>query len=277
MAEKISRWERFKRFLKRNMTPLWAKRFTYQVLSFLISVAMVAGVAMYAFYKTYDERTLTLADDFTVTAHSGAYDTPDNSLEGVQVAIDHGADVVEVDVRQRLDGTVVMGHDIITTNTDGVELSSVFELVKANPIKVNLDIKDVRVLPELYQLVQAYDLFDKVFMTGIEPYQAKTAADKCPGVDYYINYSPSRISIFSEDYQEKILDLLEETGAIGINCNHVYASRTLSILLHEHGYKLSEWTVDRTYEMKRALVNSPDNITTHHVDKLQETIDNWGT
>ena len=258
------------------MTPLWAKRFTYQVLSFIVAVAMVAGVAMYAFYKTYDERTLNFVDGFTITAHSGAYDMPDNTLEGVQAAIDHGAKSVEIDVRQRLDGTVVMGHDIITTNTDGVVLSEVFALAQKNDLILNLDIKDTRTLPALHGLIQQYGLFDRVYLTGIETYQAKSVVEECPGVDFYINYKPSRISIFSEDYQEKILTLLEETGAIGINCNHVYASRTLSNLLHEHGYKLSEWTVDRTYEMKRALVNSPDNITTHYVDKLQSMIDNWG-
>lgn len=258
------------------MTPLWAKRFTYQVLSFIIAVAMVAGVAMYAFYKTYEDRTLSFADDFTITAHSGAYGMPDNSTEFVQAVIDHHVDVIELDICQRLDGTVVLGHDIITTNFDGVELSAVFEMIQASDLRVNLDIKDMRALAGLYELIKKYNLADRVFLTGIETYQAKTAAEMCPGIPYYINYKPSRISIFSEDYQEKILQVLEETGAIGINCNHVYASRTLSILLHEHGYKLSEWTVDRTYEMKRALVNSPDNITTHDVDKLKSMIDNWG-
>ena len=48
MAQPQSRWVRFKRFLKRNMTPTWAKHFSYQVFSFLVSVAMVIGVANYA-------------------------------------------------------------------------------------------------------------------------------------------------------------------------------------------------------------------------------------
>ena len=43
MAQPQSRWVRFKRFLKRNMTPTWAKHFSYQVFSFLVSVAMVIG------------------------------------------------------------------------------------------------------------------------------------------------------------------------------------------------------------------------------------------
>ena len=46
------RWQKFKRFLKRNMTPTWAKHFSYQVISFIISVFMVIGVAEYAVTKS---------------------------------------------------------------------------------------------------------------------------------------------------------------------------------------------------------------------------------
>ena len=70
--------------------------------------------------------------------------------------------------------------------------------------------------------------------------------------------------------------MLEKTGAVGINCNYKYASRTLSNLLHKNGYKLSIWTVDRKYQIKRALVNTADNITTHHPDKVQNIINKWG-
>ena len=73
-----------------------------------------------------------------------------------------------------------------------------------------------------------------------------------------------------------VYELMEETGAVGINCNHVYASRTLSNTLHNNGYKLSVWTVDKHYQMKRALINKPDNITTHYPHKVEETIKNWG-
>lgn len=276
MAEKVSRWKKFKKFLKRNMTPTWAKHFSYQVFSFLVSVAMIIGVANYAFTKSYDERKLTFVDGFTITAHAGAFDTPDNTLESVQAALDNNADVVEIDVRQRPDGTVVMGHDIIVTNSDGVEVSSVFRLIKDKDIYINLDIKEMKVLPELHKLLVEYEIIDKAFLTGIEYFQAKNVPENCPDVDYYINYVPSRIKIFSDDYQKKIIDLLEETGAIGINCNHAYASRTLSDVLHKNGYKLSVWTVDKEHHMKRALVNKPDNITTHNCDKLRELINNWG-
>ncbi len=47
---------------------------------------MVIGVADYAVTKTYDEMELSFVDDFTVTAHSGAYDTEMNTVQSVQAA-----------------------------------------------------------------------------------------------------------------------------------------------------------------------------------------------
>ena len=102
MAKKISKWKKFKRFLKRNMTPTWARHFSYQVFAFLTSVAMIVGVADYAVTKSYDERKLSFMDDFTITAHTGAYDTEMNTLEAVKAAIKNNAEIIELDIRQRL-------------------------------------------------------------------------------------------------------------------------------------------------------------------------------
>lgn len=268
--------EKFKRFLKRNMTPTWAKRFTYQVVAFLVSVSMLVMVVSYAFNKTFDEHDLKFVDGFTITAHTGAYNTPDNSMESLEKAIEHGDASFEIEVRQRPNGTIVMSNDIINTNSDGTEITAAFQRVKKTDMHLNLDIRETRVLKNLHDLIVDYSLTDRVTLTGIEVFQANKVKENCPGVEYYVNYMPSRINIFTEDYQQKIIDMLEKTGAIGINCNYKYASRTLSNLLHKNGYKLSIWTVDRKYQIKRALVNTADNITTHNPQKVQHIINKWG-
>lgn len=283
MAEIVSRKEKikskkakFKQFLKKNMTRTWAKRVSYQIFAFLVSVAMIVGVAVYAFNKTYNEREISFMDDFTITAHTGAFDTPDNTMESIETAISHKMQVCEIDIRQRPDGTLVMAHDIVANNNDGVEVDKVFDRVSQTDMKLNLDIKEVRVLPALYDMITDYGFEERAFLTGIDEHQADKVKQSCPGIAYYINYWPSRIRIFSDDYQKEILDILSHTGAIGINCNHICASRTLSSLLHDNGYKLSVWTVNRKYQMTRALVNKPDNITTRCPDKLKKVIDEWG-
>ena len=277
MAEKKSRWIKFKKFLKRNMTPTWAKHFSYQVFAFLVSVAMVIGVADYAVTKSYDERKLSFVEGFTITAHTGAYATAMNSLESIQAAIENNAAIVEVDVRQRPDHTPVMSHDLVVTNNDGTPLEEAFMLLKDADIKINLDIKETRVLNNLYQLLVEYNLVERSFLTGIEMINVKAVKESdCAGMDYYLNYKPIRTKVFFDEYRQKLIDMLEETGAIGINCNYKYANSQLSSLLHKKGYKLSVWTVDKERTAKKMLVIKPDNITTKDPDLINSVIENWG-
>lgn len=277
MAQKITRWQKFKKFLKRNMTPTWAKHFSYQVISFLISVALVAGVAKYAITKSYDERTLRFVEGFTITAHTGSFDTPENSLESVKAAINNNVDIIEFDIRQRPNGTLVINHDIVVTNNEGVLLSDIFKLLKDADCKINLDIKETRTLNALHDMLVEYNLLSRAFLTGIDQLNVKAVKESaCADMDYYLNCQPSRLKIFGEDYQNKILALLEETGAVGVNCNYKYAGGKLSDVLHENGYLLSVWTVNKKTDMKRVLVLQPDNITTKQYDLLISVIDNWG-
>lgn len=278
MAEKVARWTKFKRFLKRNMTPTWAKHFAYQVFSFIISVALVIGVANYAITKSYDERKLTFVDGFTITVHTGAFDTAANSIESVQAAINNKAQVFEMDIRQRPNGTLVMAHDLVVTNNDGTPLADAFALLSDTEILLNLDIKETKTLNALHDLLVEYNLYGRAFLTGIEVWNVDAVKESaCRDLPYYLNYMPSRIKIFSDDYQEKLIALLEDAGAVGFNCNYKYAGGQLSQLLHKRGYKLSVWTVDKKDTMKRVLMLKPDNITTKEYDKLRDVIDHWGT
>lgn len=277
MAEKITRWQKFKKFLKRNMTPTWAKHFSYQVISFLLSACLVIGVTAYAINKTYDERTLTFVQGFTVTAHTGAFDTPENSMESVQAAIENNVQIIEIDIRQRPDKTLVISHDIVVMNNEGTPLADVFALLQQDDCLINLDIKETRTLDPLHDMLVEYNLLSRAFLTGIDQMNVNAVKESsCADMDYYLNCQPSRIKIFTDDYKVKIIDLLKETGAVGINCNYKYACATLSNLLHENGYKLSVWTVNTKFEMKRMLVTQPDNITTKEYGKLMSVIDNWG-
>lgn len=277
MTDKKSKWVKFKRFLKRNMTPTWAKHVSYQIFAFIVSLAMVIGVADYAVTKTYDEMELTFVENFTITAHTGAYDTRMNSLESVKAALENNAQIIELDIRQRPDHTVVMSHDIVVTNNDGVELEKAFELLRDTEIMINLDIKETRVLNPLYQLLIDYNLVERSFLTGIEIINVNAVKESdCANMDYYLNYMPSRTKIFFDEYRVKLIDLLEETGAIGINCNYKYASAQLSSLLHKKGYKLSVWTIDTERTAKKMLAIKPDNITTKKPDMIVKVIQNWG-
>ena len=277
MAEKVSKWVKFKRFLKRNMTPTWASHFGYQCFALIVSVFMVVGVADYAVTKTYDQLELTFMDDFTITVHTGAYNTQMNSIDSVKVAIDNNAKVIEVDIRQRPDGTVVMAHDLVVTNNDGVPFEEIVPLLKGTDVRINLDIKETRVLNNLHKILVENELLEQSFLTGIETINVKAVKESdCADMEYYLNYMPSRSRVFFDEYRTKLIDLLNETGAVGINCNYKYANSQLSSLLHKNGYKLSVWTVNTERRAKKMLAIKPDNITTKEHQMIDNVIENWG-
>lgn len=277
MAEKVSKWVKFKRFLKRNMTPTWASHFGYQCFALIVSVLMVVGVADYAVTKTYDQLELTFMDDFTITVHTGAYNTQMNSIDSVKVAIDNNAKVIEVDIRQRPDGTVVMAHDLVVTNNDGVPFEEIVPLLKGTDVRINLDIKETRVLNNLHKILVENELLEQSFLTGIEIINVKAVKESdCADMEYYLNYMPSRSRVFFDEYRTKLIDLLNETGAVGINCNYKYANSQLSSLLHKNGYKLSVWTVNTERRAKKMLAIKPDNITTKEPQMIENVIENWG-
>ena len=277
MAEKVSKWVKFKRFLKRNMTPTWASHFGYQCFALIVSVLMVVGVADYAVTKTYDQLELTFMDDFTITVHTGAYNTQMNSIDSVKVAIDNNAKVIEVDIRQRPDGTVVMAHDLVVTNNDGVPFEEIVPLLKGTDVRINLDIKETRALNNLHKILVENELLEQSILTGIETINVKSVKESdCADMEYYLNYMPSRSRVFFDEYRTKLIDLLNETGAVGINCNYKYANSQLSSLLHKNGYKLSVWTVNTERRAKKMLAIKPDNITTKEPQMIDNVIENWG-
>lgn len=262
---------------KRKNNSALIKRILCVVLALLIVAALALGVTHFAVTQSYESKELCLADGFTITAHSGAYDTPENSLEYIQTAIAHHAQIVEFDIRQRPDGTLIMAHDAAQTNEDGTPIAEAFALLKDTDIQINLDVKETATLDALYALLAEYDLTEQGFLTGIGTAEVDAVkASKCAVLDYYLNYKPSKARILSNSYRQELLDLLKETGAVGVNCEHKYATARLSDLLHENEYKLSVWTVDDEKDAKRALVFAPDNITTRHPDMIQSVIDSWG-
>lgn len=264
-----------KRQIRRAMTPTWFRHVTYQVFAFLTSVAMIFGVATYAFTKSYEETELDLPDNFMISARADAFEVDNDSVAYISSVISNKVDVCEFDVHSRPNKTLVVSQDFVVTNNDGLELSKVFELLKDKDVRINLNVRVAIDLQVLSSLIRQYGMEKSVFITGIESYQVASAKENLEGIEYYLNYLPSRTKIFSDDYQEKLLTMLGDSGAIGINSIYANAGGKLAEVLHEKGYKLSVTGVNNSIQMKRILVCRPDNISTDKYYKLKDLIENW--
>jgi glycerophosphoryl diester phosphodiesterase len=80
---------------------------TAMVLGLLALAAVLAGLVGHRLMNR-----VSLEDDVLVIAHRGAAGgAPENTLASVALALEHGADVVEIDVQETADGEVVVIHD----------------------------------------------------------------------------------------------------------------------------------------------------------------------
>lgn len=243
----------------------------------LIIAAIIYGAVNFAMLKSYRNKELKLSESFTVTAHTGSMNTSDNSVESIEKAFSTGADVVEFDVRFRPNGTPVMAHDAVESDGAGVPIDEALKFIAQNSesIKINLDVKETDNLSKVQDLVKKYGLLQRSFFTGVNEEFVSEVKRQCPEIPYYLNYSPEKNKLNNEEYRQELIQILESTGAIGINCNYKNSNKNLAELLHEHGYLLSVWTVDRESQMVRALVSGADNITSRNPDVLIDLIKHW--
>ena len=199
----------------------------------------------------------------TVTAHSGAYNTPDNTIENVKKVIEKNCEIFEVDVTFRPSGTPVIIHSGNPSENEGVLLEDVFALVaKSNSkAKMNLDIKSTLNLPAVDELLKKYGLIDRAFYTGVfTDWVDKVKANSC--VPYYLNDSIKKSKRKDAETLNALADKVTKLGAIGLNTNYKNATPLMMKIFHERNIPVSVWTINGRIRAKKYIKMGADNITT---------------
>ncbi len=210
-------------------------------------------------------------DGFTLTAHTGCEDTPDNSLDSIRVGAAAGADVVEIDLRFDSQGKPFLSHDELKGGEPDLE-SAFKELLKHEKLKMNVDCKTVDNLQIVQELMLSYGLSGRIFYTGIEEKDVP-AAKETPLIPYYLNIKLKKSAVSNEKYINSIADKVQQLGAVGVNLNFRQCSPKLVKIFRERGLLVSLWTANKKSQMLRCMSLSPDNITTRHPIELKELID----
>ena len=220
---------------------------------------------------------LNLPDGFTVTCHSGALDTEDNSLYSVKKLVAYGAQIVEIDVSFRPDGTPCAIHKDEPSQNEGNDLEEIFKAVAvSDTCRMNLDLKSVKNLPAVDELLERYNLNGRAFFTGVGIDWCETVNNNS-SLPYYLNASVKTDRLNPEKSAEKICETIRNCGAIGLNCHFTDASETLCRTLHKNGLLLSAWTANKKVVQCRLLAMGVDNITTKRPDLLKFCVENWGS
>lgn len=239
----------------------------------VVLVAAIVGggllIREHSLIKKYKSVPLNLPDNFTYTAHTGCVGTEENSLESIEAAVKHGADIVEFDLNFTAEGEPVLAHD--EPKGGEVTLDEAFKkIAEYENLKVNVDVKNTLALGKVKALAEKHGILERIFYTGIDEIFVEAVQRDTPDIPYYLNVGVEKNQ--SEEYLNSLVQKVKDCGAVGINVNKDNATKKLVDIFHKNGLLVSIWTVNNTADIYRILSCSPDNITTRRPDKFQKIL-----
>ena len=218
---------------------------------------------------------------YTVTAHSGCERTDPGSLTSIEVGIDKGAQIVEIDVRVRDDGVPVLAHDLKEKRRPGATtLEEALCCVSTNSdtVQVNIDLKEFDNMGAVYGVIQRVKMEDRVFFTGVSEGNLVRVMEGAPGIRLYVNVdTPGK----TEKDDEALYDRLEKIPGVkdgekrillGINTHHKNITPKYIEFWHNHGYEVSVFTINSASLALKIYNCGADNITTKTPAVVIETL-----
>lgn len=208
---------------------------------------------------------------FTVTAHTGAMGTPENSLESLQTGLMH-ADIAEFDVRFGAHGVPVLSHSWPLPK-DAVPLEQAFALLAQYPDKqANVDLKSTENLSAVQALAEQYGVLGQIFFTGVFSSFVPAVRKDAPKIPYYLNCAINRFFKNSTAYARRLAKRVQASGAVGLNCNFRNVTPRIVAAMHEKGLAVSLWTASDDAQLFRILRLRPDNVTTRVPDRVGDVL-----
>jgi glycerophosphoryl diester phosphodiesterase len=227
-----------------------------------------------------------LNDDVAITAHRGSsLRAPENSLSSIRLAIDEGADYVEIDVQNTADGIVVLTHDrdlrriagderrisgIQWNELQKIDVGSWFSAdfsderigsleeaigIARGRIRLNIELKyygfDESLAKNVVEVLRRENFFSDVVISSLN-------TDGLRQVDLLAPDVPIGV-IVAEAYGRR-KPHLENIDFVSVNRNQV--TRTAVRQVHRVDREIHVWTINDPKRMNRYINFGVDNILT---------------
>ncbi len=227
-----------------------------------------------------------------VIAHRGASaDAPENTLAAFQLALDNGADGIELDVMLSKDGKLVVIHDdTVDRTTDGSGRVRDMTLEELQ----SLDVGNGEKIPTLRQV---FDQFGGKFLINLELKNYSSFFDPLPikvaelVKEYALeasvlisSFNPFNLPRFGHRLPEVPLGLLTQPGQargwlwrlFRYDALHPYFSdvdAALVVDLHARNKTINVWTVDDSDEIRRLVALGVEAIITNRPKFAREMLE----
>jgi len=188
---------------------------------------------------------------------------PENSLESFRIALEQGADGIELDVQCTADGVLVAHHDEVLPSGEvlntlpymelqpaarraGFEmpnLADVFQLVAGRGL-LNIELKTAGFEQSLIELARRLLPAESYAFSSFEMQAVAECRRLAPDV-------PAFLIVFGKRDAERDLKILQGIGASGIAFESTYAPDELVSIFRYHRYPVFAWTVNESAEAVR--------------------------
>ncbi|MFD7839888.1 glycerophosphodiester phosphodiesterase [Streptomyces sp. NPDC059761] len=216
----------------------------------------------------------------TAVGHRGdPYRVRENTLPSIRSAFARGADAVEIDVRLTRDGVPVLlhdetlqrlwGHDVRLDAVTAPQLKELTEgriptlreaLTAAGAGRMMIDLPGAtaEAVRTVVGQVRECGARDRTYYcAGPDTMLAVRAAD--PGAEIALTWTtlspPRRV-------------LIDAVAPSWLNYRFGLVDRELTDALHREGLRVSAWTADTTWSMRRLITAGVDSVTTNRLDAL---------
>ena len=204
----------------------------------------------------------------------------ENTLAAFAAALRQGADMVELDLRRTADGEIIVLHDATLARLWGVE-RDVADLNLAAVQELGYD--DERI-PTLRRVLQDIDIPLMVDFTGgdvvegaLQVVREADASERSLFVSGNIaalralrSLAPeARIGLTWVRAEPPPFPLLHELGAEYWNPTFRLVTPDWVTAVHDHGLKVSTWTVDKPRHMARVVAAGVDAIVSNRIGALR--------
>ncbi len=302
--KKQRRDERHKKSIKYQIKsdPEKSRLYDRAVFIMVLLIFIVLDSAYYALVKV-NVVSLNAAhlQKVVVTAHRGdSKHAPENTLAAFEAAIENGADVIELDVRETKDGVIIVTHDKNMIRTTGIDayvedmtfgeirqfdagswfseefkgeqiptLREAIELIDGRAklnIELKPDVKNQHLEESVAELIEEYDLYKDCVVTSLKYNSIKKIKQIDDRIKTVYVMSAAGGSFFDLKYAD------------AFSINYKFVDEHVMHNAEKRGKEIYVWTVNDAASLESVMLVGVDNVITDDPgfvkDSMYETYNN---
>ncbi|MCM1288504.1 MAG: glycerophosphoryl diester phosphodiesterase membrane domain-containing protein [Clostridium sp.] len=265
----------------------------------MISVGLILN-GFYIYLSINNKVSLNIAypQNASVTAHRGdSAHAPENTMEAIMLAVENHADIVEIDVRQTMDGEFIIMHDESLERTTGVDrivgdvkigfvkhldagiwfseeykntriptLEEVLAYGKENHVFLNIELKpadtDENYEEGVLALIEKYEYFDDCMLASTD-YELLKRMKQLNGDIQTLYILKMAFGDFGD---------MEYIDAFSVR--HNFISKEMVNNIHKNGKRIYAWTINTEESIKKVLLMNVDGVISDDPYEAKEIIYN---